>query len=177
DEWVPQGTWQNKNGQAGVGCYSWGPGSVTYVFMVNLDDTLEIWWRDTNTSLSGNFSHPINEWTNTSISIPNLHPSTSLGYTNYLYAQSADYTIQGYNISWHSENTSFVPNDDFTILTANNGSLGVPGTHLSVTTLPNPSGGNDLFAFYQTEGDDVSVFSRDMLAGPWAEAEVPIPND
>lgn len=176
--------------------------------MVNLDNTLEIWWRDTNTSLAGNFSHPINEWTNStplspfslvlfvshgqlmwgcplvvnslllaSISIPDLHPSTSLGYTNYLYAQSADYTIHGYNISWHSENTSFVPSDNFTILSAGNGSVGIPGTHLSVTTLPNPSGGNDLFAFYQTEGDDVSVFSRDMLAGPWAEAEVQIPND
>jgi hypothetical protein len=112
-----------------------------------------------------------------SISIPNLHPSTSLGYTNYLYVQSSDHTIHGYNISFHSENTSFVPDDDFTILTAGNGSLGLAGTHLSVTTLPNPSGGNDLFAFYQTEGDDVSVFSRDMLAGPWAATKVAIPDD
>lgn len=33
------------NAQAGVGCYSWGPGTVTYVFMVDLDDTLNIYWK------------------------------------------------------------------------------------------------------------------------------------
>jgi hypothetical protein len=33
------------NSQAGVGCYSWGPGTVTYVFMVDLDNTLNIYWK------------------------------------------------------------------------------------------------------------------------------------
>jgi hypothetical protein len=33
------------NAQAGVGCYSWGPGTVTYVFMVDLDDSLNIYWK------------------------------------------------------------------------------------------------------------------------------------
>ncbi|KAF7513005.1 hypothetical protein GJ744_011271 [Endocarpon pusillum] len=177
DDWVYQNTWHDKNGQAGVGCYSWGNGSDTYVFMVNLDNTLEIWWMDTNTSLAETSSHPINKWTNTSISIPNLHPSASLGYTDYLYAQSADYTIHGYRISWHSENTSFVPGDNFTILSAGNGALGIPGTHLSVTSLNGTSGGRYLYAFYQTEGNDISIFSRDVLAGLWAEDHVPIEND
>lgn len=63
-DWTHQNTWNNKNGHAGVGCYSWGPGTVTYVMMVNLDHTVEVWWKDTNTTLKGNKTHPINVWTN-----------------------------------------------------------------------------------------------------------------
>ena len=33
------------NAQAGVGCYSWGPGTVTYVFMVDLGNSLNIYWK------------------------------------------------------------------------------------------------------------------------------------
>ena len=73
------------NSQAGVGCYSWGPGTVTYVFMLDLDNTLNIYWKgellpslissgqldwdanklaDTNASLPATSTHPINKWTN-----------------------------------------------------------------------------------------------------------------
>jgi hypothetical protein len=45
DDWTIQDHWPNKNSQAGVGCYSWGPGTVTYVFMVDLDNTLNIYWK------------------------------------------------------------------------------------------------------------------------------------
>jgi hypothetical protein len=45
DDWTIQDHWPNMNSQAGVGCYSWGPGTVTYVFMVDLDDTLNIYWK------------------------------------------------------------------------------------------------------------------------------------
>ncbi|MGI4802881.1 MAG: hypothetical protein ACRYG8_54385, partial [Janthinobacterium lividum] len=70
--WTFEGSWTEKNGHAGVGCYSWEPDStVTYVMLVNQQNTVEFWWKDTNTSLpTNNASHPINQWTNTSISIP-----------------------------------------------------------------------------------------------------------
>jgi hypothetical protein len=45
DGWTIQDHWSNMNSQAGVGCYSWGPGTVTYVFMVDLDNTLNIYWK------------------------------------------------------------------------------------------------------------------------------------
>jgi len=45
DDWTIQDHWPNKNSQAGVGCYSWGPGTVTYVFMVDLDNNLNIYWK------------------------------------------------------------------------------------------------------------------------------------
>ena len=55
---------------------------------------------DTNSSLPSNNTHPINVWTNSSITIPGLHPSSSLGFTDYLYCQLADETING-NITIH----------------------------------------------------------------------------
>lgn len=61
--WKHLHTWSNKEGHAGVGCYSWGPGTVTYTMMVNLDHTVEVWWRDTNSTLRSTRNHPINVWT------------------------------------------------------------------------------------------------------------------
>jgi hypothetical protein len=46
NDWTIQDHWPNKNSQAGVGCYSWAPGStVSYVFMSDLDNTLNIYWK------------------------------------------------------------------------------------------------------------------------------------
>jgi hypothetical protein len=51
------------NGHCGVGCYSWGPtGTVTYAMFVNQENTVEIYWKDTNTNLTSTDTHPINEW-------------------------------------------------------------------------------------------------------------------
>ena len=44
DTWEKQESWTNKNAHAGVGCYTWGPGTVTYTMMVNLENTVEIWY-------------------------------------------------------------------------------------------------------------------------------------
>ncbi|KJX92547.1 hypothetical protein TI39_contig5841g00003 [Zymoseptoria brevis] len=170
--WAHQQDWPNMNGHAGVGCYSWGPGTTTYVMFVNLQNTVEFWWKDTNTNLTGTESHPINVWTNSSISIPNVHPSTSLGYTNIFYAQSAStHLFTGYNISWAAENTSLIaPSFDV------GDQPGLPGTHLSVSALPDRSGGDDLVVFYQIEGDEVREFTRDLVAGVWSEVGIEIPN-
>ncbi|GAB7355291.1 hypothetical protein MBLNU459_g5829t1 [Dothideomycetes sp. NU459] len=175
--WTFQGSWTEKNGHAGVGCYSWEPDStVTYVMMVNLNDSVEFWWKDTNTSLpSNNAKHPINVWTNTSISIPGVHPSTSLGYTNYFYAQMAGSdAVKGYNISWDAESTAIVTGDTFTV-DGTSPTPGLPGTHLSVSALPNDSGGNSLVVFYQTEGSDITEFTRDLNQGQWFQDSLSIP--
>ena len=63
DSWTEQQTFNEYNGHAGVACYSWGPGSDTYVMFVNLQDEVNILWKELNTTLVGNSSHPINEWT------------------------------------------------------------------------------------------------------------------
>lgn len=173
DSWTDQQAFNGYNGHAGVACYSWGPGSDTYVMFVNLQDEVNILWKDLNTTLVGNSSHPINEWTKSNISIP-VFQNTSMGYTNYLYAQNPDLSISGFNVSFAAENTSIPtdPADTFVI----NGARGLPGTHLSVTALPDSSGGNSLLAFYQTNGSDVTEFVRDLDAGQWTSSSVPIPD-
>lgn len=170
--------------------FQWGPGSVSYLFMANLNGGVDILWKDLNTSIKVTSGHPVNTWTSKllstisgpfqltnlhpteSITIPNTYLNTSLGYTNYLYAQMADLTISGYNVSWAAENTSIVTSDSFTI----NGAKGLPGTHLSVTALPDESGGNSLLAFYQIEGNDVTEFVRDFDKGQWTSSSIAIPD-
>jgi hypothetical protein len=110
-------TWDNVNGHAGFGCQTWQSGTsepsqrlppsklssnpvlAQYVFMADLENNLSIFWKDSNSSHESP-NHPINTWVNTSISIPNIRPSSSMGYTNYITLQAADNTIRGYNISW-----------------------------------------------------------------------------
>lgn len=167
--WTYQQEWQNKNGHAGVGCYSWGPGTTTYVMMVNSQDTVEVWWKDTNTNTSSSTNHPINQWTNSSVAINNVHPSSSLGYTNAFYTQGKDGWITGYNIDWASENTTI--NGSFPV-----NKPGILGTHLSVTTLPDQSGGDSLCVFYQTNGSDVTFATRDLVQGAWTAALLEVPS-
>lgn len=62
DSWSHENSFKNMNGHAGVGCYSWGPGTVTYVMMANEENTVEFYWRDTNTNITSTKAHPINEW-------------------------------------------------------------------------------------------------------------------
>lgn len=171
DSWRYQETWTGKNGHAGVGCYSWAEdSSTTYAMFVNEANTVEVWWKDTNTTQRNSTAHPLNEWTNTSIAINNAHPATSLGFTNYFYWQDgATNMIQGYNISFAAENTSFV-GDMFTV----DDTPGIPGTHLSVSALPDAGGGNTLTVFFQTEGSDITEFTRDWIAGQWTFTDIPI---
>ena len=172
-EWQHQKTWTGMNGHAGVGCYSWIPdSSTTYAMFVNAANTVEIWWRDTAANTTSTASHPINEWTNTSIAIPNAHPASSLGFTNYFYLQDgATGMIMGYNISFAAENTSFV-GEPFTV----DDVVGIGGTHLSVSALPDAGGGNTLTVFFQAEGegDAIVEYTRDWIRGQWTSSEIPI---
>lgn len=44
DVWQYQQNWTDLNGHAGVGCYSWGPGTVTYVMFVDPNDSVNFYW-------------------------------------------------------------------------------------------------------------------------------------
>ncbi|KAL8728501.1 MAG: hypothetical protein Q9181_005320 [Wetmoreana brouardii] len=171
NEWDLQQTFERYNGHAGVGCYSWGPGSNTYVFFINMENELNILWKDLNITLNSTTRHPIDQWNKANVAIP-VYQNSSVGFTNYLYIQNPDLSIGGFNISWAAENTNIIPNQDFII----SGDKGLPGTHLSVTALPDTSGGNSLLAFYQTNGTDITEFVRDLDAGQWTSSTVPIPN-
>jgi len=165
--WYEQETFV-ANAHAGVGCYSWGPGSVSYVMMVDLDDNLQVSWKDLNSSVTPTSSHPVNSWVNTTFTIPNVMANTSLGYTNYLYAQQAGGEIGGYDITWDAENTKL--GDTFTIPKSP-----LPGSHFSVTAIPDDSGGNSLIVFNQDNGTDITENTRDLSSGQWTYSTLPIP--
>ena len=97
-----------------------------------------------------------------------------MGYTNYLYVQNPDLTISGFNVSFDAENTTVPSTADSKFVI--NGAKGLPGTHLSVTALPDSSGGNSLLPFYPTNGSANTEFVRDLDAGQWTSSSVPIPN-
>lgn len=78
----------------------------------------------------------------------------------------------GYNISWAAENTTILTSNGFVLEDP-----GVPGTHMSVTASPDRSGGNNLYVFYQTNGSDITEFTRDFLGGQWTQLALPIPHD
>lgn len=186
DMWVKLNPWQGKNGHAGVGCYSWGTGTTTYAMMVNKNNDTEIWWKDTNTTTTSEDSHPINSWVNsTDAAIRGVYPSTSLGYTTYFYAQMADRSVQGFNITYSAENTTIEQDDTFTITDPGGPVPGLGGTHLTCTAFAETQmDGNvtktlwdSLYVFYQTEGDDITAFTRPIAGGEWTKGSLKIPDE
>jgi hypothetical protein len=111
------------------------------------------------------------------VSIAGVHPSSSLGYTNYLALQYGDETIRGYNISWAAENTTIAPAkdgaagyDEWIISDA----VGIPGTHFSITALADQSGGSHVTIFFQQNGTDIVQYVRDDTGGGFTSSEVPV---
>lgn len=199
DSWVKVSPWTNKNVHAGVGCYSWGAGkkrvvslhelaltctgSITYTMMVNDNNATEIWWKDGNSTGISSATHPLNAWTNSSLAIGDVDPTTSLGYTNYLYMQMNDQTIKGFNVQFQSEST-YLNNDQFTIAPLGAPEKALSGTHLTATAISVPSDKNSsivewdsLYVFVQTEGDDLTAYARPLKGGEWAKGIVPLSED
>jgi hypothetical protein len=149
--------------------------------MANKGNNVEFWWKDTNTTLTSTEDHPVKAWRNsTNGTIPDVHPLTSLGYTTYFYVQMADRTIKGFNITYQAENTTIVPEDTFTITSPGGPAYGVGGTHFTVTSVSDKTDEgeelwNSLYVFYQTEGDDISAFTRPIEGGEWSQGKLVIP--
>lgn len=177
--------WQGKKVHAGVGCYSWGEGTTYYTMMSNKANDTEFWWKDT-ANITGTADHPVQSWQNaTEILIEDTYPSTSLGYTTYFYAQMADRSIKGFNVLYMAENTTIVPEDTFVVSNPAGAVKGLGGTHLSVTayaekdpTDENVTLWDSLYVFYQTEGNDITAFTRPIKGqGEWSSAPLVIPDE
>ncbi|KAL5409074.1 hypothetical protein PMIN04_011169 [Paraphaeosphaeria minitans] len=181
--WAKVAPWTNKNVHAGVGCYSWGAGSNTYTMMVDDNNATEIWWKDGNSTSTSSDKHPVNVWTNSSAAIPNVDPTTSLGYTNYLYMQMEDRTIKGFNVQFDAENT-YLNDDQFTISPLGVDEHAVSGTHLTATAVAVKDDKNSsitiwdsLYVFVQTEGDDITAYARPLKGGEWSKAMLTLSDD
>lgn len=180
-QWVFVQKWQGFNGHAGVGCYSWGEGTTTYAMMTNRNNDVEFWWKDTNVTTASAEDHPINSWQNaTRGAIRGANPITSLGFTTYFYAQMADRSIKGYNVTYQAENTTYLPEETFTITDPAGPALGLGGTHLTVTAYAEKEGNrtlwDSLYVFYQTAGDDITAFTRPLAGGEWTKGTLTIPD-
>jgi hypothetical protein len=182
DIWVPIRKWPAFNGHAGVGCYSWGTGTTSYAMLNNQNNDVEFWWKDTDENATSTETHPINSWQNASMgAIKDVYPITSLGYTTYFYAQMADRTIKGYNVTYQAENTTFIEDETFTITDPAGPVLGLGGTHLTVTAFAEMRGKevvwDSLYVFYQTVGDDITAFTRGLNGGEWNMGMLNIPDE
>jgi len=182
ETWIATDKWSGFNGHGGVGCYSWGAGSTSYAMLNNKDNDVEFWWKDTNENLTSTETHPINSWQNATIgTIQDVYPITSLGYTTYFYAQMADRSIRGYNVTYQAENTTFLANETFAITNPAGPVLGLGGTHLTVTAFAEKRGEetvwDSLYVFYQTEGDDITAFTRGLEGGEWNQGPLQIPDE
>jgi hypothetical protein len=82
-----------------------------------------------------------------------------------------DKLIRAYNISFSAENTTLNTGSGFVV----QGNPGVPSTGLAVTAKPNPAGGDDVLALYQTDGSQISFYQRDADDVSWSGANIQIP--
>ncbi|CAI9636034.1 hypothetical protein GT037_001068 [Alternaria burnsii] len=182
DTWAKIEPWSGFNGHAGVGCYSWGAGTTSYAMLNNKDNDVEFWWKDTNQSAPSTPTHPINSWQNASMgAIKDVYPITSLGYTTYFYAQMADRSIKGFNITYNAENTTYIEDETFTVTDISNSVVGLGGTHLTVTAFAEKRGEetlwDSLYVFFQTAGDDITAFTRGLNGGEWTKGSLSIPDE
>ena len=72
-EWTLDRDFDGYNGHAGVGCYTWAPNSTTnYLMLVNLQNEVNILWKDLNATLNSTPTHPIGSWVTSGF--PSLYP-------------------------------------------------------------------------------------------------------
>ena len=113
--------------------------------------------------------------------IKDVYPITSLGYTTYFYAQMADRSIKGFNITYNAENTTYIEDETFTVTDISNSVVGLGGTHLTVTAFAEKRGEetlwDSLYVFFQTAGDDITAFTRGLNGGEWTKGSLSIMNE
>lgn len=184
-QWNHSRSWTGMNTHAGVGCQSWLTNTTYYAAMVDQTNNLRIFWKDTDTNKTATNAHPIDEWSNTTIAISGVHPSTSIGYTDFLAYQAIDGTIHGANITWAAENTTIAlappsasgtdgsGHDEWAL---NPADAGIPGTHLAITGLDAASGGRQVALFYQKVGNGIRLGRRDSQEGDFTFNDIPVGN-
>ena len=78
-------------------------------------------------------------------------------------------------MSWHAEETRIIEEDTLTVeVNIADDGRPVAGSHFSVTAVNDQSGGESLVVFYQTVGNDITEFTRDLYQGLWSYIPVPV---
>jgi len=62
DSWTYDQQWPNLSGNGGVGCQTWF-GMTEYVWFVDTENKLDMYWKDNNHSVTSTDAHPVDTWT------------------------------------------------------------------------------------------------------------------
>lgn len=87
DQWVSGTAIFGYNGHAGISCYSWDGGSVTYLMLVNQKFQVEILWKELNTTLKSTTTHPVNQWTTGKFLFPSIYILPEAPGTDSIYSK------------------------------------------------------------------------------------------
>lgn len=82
----------------------------------------------------------------------------------------------GWNITFDAENTAISGSS----LSQVSGQSSMADSSLASWSIPpevSSDGEYEVLVFYQTEGDDITVFSGDVQSGDWESTRLPIPDD
>ena len=59
NKWFTGYIFLNSNGNGGAVCW---PGVISYLYMQNSQDTLQLWWKDYNSTAINSTTHPLSVW-------------------------------------------------------------------------------------------------------------------
>jgi hypothetical protein len=139
------------NGKAGIGCYTWTGTSIYYLMVMNLDDTMNILYRDARQDQSDTAYYK-----NTTVVIGSLMPNTSMGFTDYLFAQHEEGWLTGFSIHFDGADTQMNTSVGDGQITTNQ--LAIAGSHFAVTKVPNNSTKDGILSVFLQlpDGKDVT---------------------
>lgn len=98
--WSTQATFVNTNGNAGIECSASDP-NLSYVFLSNIENKLELWWKDDNKNATNSTKRPVGVWRKGRIPINQLLwiVFTAIADLNHLstLSRSSDHSPQFLN--------------------------------------------------------------------------------
>lgn len=107
------------------------------------------------------------------IKIPDLDPSAGLDFHGNLYGRVAGSgKIQGWNMTWEAENSTI----GSTTLSEVAGPVGIPGTRVVAAAYPAHGQQENIFVFYQANGNEIVMSTGDIATGSWNSTTLPIPD-
>ncbi len=97
-----------------------------------------------------------------------------LNYRSNVWGRLPDTGVHGWNISFAAENSTLSE----TQLNEVDGKLPMLGSDFAVWSITPASNSPEVLAvLYQTEGDDITMYTGVPSTGIWNETRLPIPDD
>ena len=108
-----------------------------------------------------------------STQFPAVDPNTGLSFHGDLYGKVlGSGRIQGWNVTFDAENTGITSSTLSTV----DGDLPTGDSRLFAITVPPTGPPEEVFVFYQTQGDDITMYSGNVTSGKWTTTVLPIPD-